>query len=280
MKFLDVIMPKLNSTTEEDKLRFFAAAFVAGFTVESNEICEKVLDNLAELIINKKKRTVTFKGETIAEIIKAISLLLSILPSTVCVSETGERIQKALEIVFKSSNFEVLLEGCDLLQIMYECLQEIEYCQEENIEETKASDFAGKYKNKIERISERIDKKTDQKTLMDKVKNTLEFLNTKELIESITLKEQNIDIVGPRNIFILSAIRRVTKTKFSQMMEQNRSIHKALEFHLRSSHSIKVQKNKERKVTKRERILSQKEREIKFSSERQKKIQRLENKEF
>jgi hypothetical protein len=110
---------------------------------------------------------------------------------------------------------------------------------------------------------------------MKKVISVLEYFSTNEYNESITLKEQNISITGPRKICILSAIRRVTQGNFSQMMEQNRNIHKALEFNLKSSRSIRIQKKNEKDLTCRERILSQKEREIKVASERTKKMQQF-----
>ena len=273
LTLLDEVMPTISSTTTERNFRFFAIAFATGFTISNNEKCEAVLSRFLELITNKKKRTVQFEPETIAEILGAVSLLLSILPSTVCVGSLAESIANAIDIALGSQKVEILSAALDVLPIIYECIDEVENSENPEEEEysAKASHFANKYKNKIMNLSEKLEKKADQKAIASKVQSILEFFETGDLIETITINEQDIDMDGARKVKIIDAIRRVTKHHFATMISQNTGIHDSLGFTLKATHVVLTQKKKEKKQTSRERIESSKERKQKLANQRKMK---------
>ena len=278
--FLDEIMPTLPGTLTEQNYRFFAVAFVAGFTISSNEKCEAVLSRFLELIINKKKRGVTFEGETVAAIINGCSLLLSILPSTVCVGKLGATIAQAIDVAFSSQKLEVLLAALEALPIIYECIAECEHADLEEDYEADAGHFAAKYKNKILTLADRVEKKQDQKIIRTKVDDIIGYFNGDEITETVTLNEQDIELDGPRKVFISGAIRRVTGHHYALMMSQNIGIHNALGFELKATHHVLQQKKKVKKQTERERLQSTKERQMRLANERKKKDRKFEPEDY
>jgi hypothetical protein len=273
MDFLDKVMPTIAETPTERNFRFFAIAFASGFTISCNEKCEAVLSRFLELITNKKKRTVKFEPATIAEIIDAIALLLSILPSTVCVGRIGEQIASAIDIAFESRKFEILTAALDALPVIYECIDEAERTANPEEEEVSATakHFVNRYKNKIVNLPEKLEKKSDQKAIASKVQSILEFFETGEIVETITLNEQEVDLDEARKITIIDAIRKVTRQHFSNMVSQNTGIHDALGFSLKATRIVLRQKKKVKKQTARERIESTKERQLKLAKDRKKK---------
>ena len=232
------------------------------------------------MIINKKNRGVQFYGETVAAIINGCSLLLSILPSTVCVGKLGATIAQAIDVAFSSQKLEVLLAALEALPIIYECIAECEHADLEEDYEADAGHFAAKYKNKILTLADRVEKKQDQKIIRTKVDDIIGYFNGDEITETVTLNEQDIELDGPRKVFISGAIRRVTGHHYALMMSQNIGIHNALGFELKATHHVLQQKKKVKKQTERERLQSTKERQMRLANERKKKDRKFEPEDY
>jgi hypothetical protein len=274
---LDRIMPTIAETPTERNFRFCALAFASGFTIPCNEKCEALLSRYLELIINKKKRTIEFEQETIAEMIKAVALMISILPSTVCIGPIGEQIQEAMDITLESQNAEILTAALDTLPVIYECIDEAESAAnpEEEEESAGAKHFINRYKNKIVNLAEKVEKKSDQRAIETKVQSVLEFFETGEMVETMTLNEQEVQFDEARKITIIDAIKKVTRQHFSNMVSQNTGIHDALGFSLKATRIVLRKRRRTKKQAARERNESTKERQLQLEKDRKLKEKQL-----
>ncbi|OHS98664.1 hypothetical protein TRFO_34883 [Tritrichomonas foetus] len=271
--FLNDIMPTLSDMHEEESFRFFAIAFAVSLSVSHQDLCLNVIKKLISLMMNKKSRTTDFTPEMLAECLKAICLLAATFEDQVVAETLLADLQGLLDLAISNHKPLVILAALDLVPIIYEAIvtNEIQNPTENGVSVVASKQFAAKYKTKLASLGQDLPKKADQKAVFQKTQEINNIFDGETVEEELTLNNQNVTISGVRPVYILQAIRRVTRVHFQNQMSENLDVQNLFGYQLLSTqHALRLKK-KHKSEIQRDRVVSKKEREMAIEKKRRQK---------
>lgn len=267
---LNEIMPQIKDIQEDQSFTFFAIAFIVGISVSLEDICLNVANKFIDLILNKYTRS-NLTSKMIADCIHGITLLTSTFSDHIVATEMYNKMVNLIELGLSSQKFKVLEQIITLIGVVYEALSSYEKnFEESDIEYKVGTQFKLNYRSKIQHIADNISKKEHKKVLNSKANELINTIDD-EVSESLKLVNQEVKIVGRRNCFILSAIRRITTFNFYNVMSTNPKIREMLGYELLSQ-KVVLKKLKENKhETQQNRTVAAKERKLQIDKKRRQK---------
>lgn len=276
---LNQVSPLLPGLNDEEAFTYFAIAYIVSLSVSSESECRKILNQFLNLAFSKKARTSEISPESEAELIKAIGIMIAAFPEHIAGEDVRPNLCDIIDKAFTTQKTPVILAALELIPIIYESIVMLEETEAENTEEIvntqQSRQFASKYRSKISSLTDNVTKKQDQKDIKASVKSIVDYLDGEEMMERIVLNIQTVDITGPRRIYLMSAIRRVTKAHFQIGMSQNAEIHNLLGFEIMGHHDALRVKKKNKKKIEAERMTNTKDRKRDLAKKRNQKEERL-----
>jgi len=267
--FLNDLIPLLPMVLDSERFKFYALAFIVSFSIHSQQPCIDIMSRYIRLLVDKKARSNKFSNETVSEIIRGLTLMISVFPESVPAVILREELKEAMDKLFESHDYEVLFCTLELLSAVYESINEYEPEDDEEFINVKV--FSAHYKGKILDIHNSVTKKSEQKDLRNKAMSVVSLFDGENIEEEITLIHQTKKINGARRIIIASAIRRICKHKYQQQMAENPGIHTTLGFDLMTKNEALRLKKRYKNEIERTRIINTREREQSITKKREMK---------
>ena len=262
-QFVNELLAHLPELDKQSKLKPFTIAFLLYYCTK--EQSSSALNQILILLTNKKQRGAEYDSTVIAAMLNAVAMILSKDENASEQRRYEDLIQTSLNNAFESSKPDIILSGIHLLKVFYHNLV-VTLSDELNTE---------KYKNKLITLESKVERKEDKRSIREAVTDILTFFSTYEAEETIIIDEQTIELTNLSQIMFIDAVRRITNYNFSNMISQNKYIHKLLDIKLKPVHMAIIHKKKEKKDTNTARMANSKTREIEIAKARKKKEGRL-----
>lgn len=262
------LLARLSCCEEHEAFRFFAIAFIVVFGMTDDQLKQDTFSQIAELYLDKHKRSSEFSEEIKSEALQSLALLASSIPSDVFCSEHLQTAETIVDRALQSSKVPIITSCLPLVNIILCNVIEME---SNSLDQTETNRVTSKYSSKIDSAISKIIKKSDAKMVEQKVEEINESLNGEIPEIHIKLNSQEVTFSGGRTITLVDAIRRVCKTGFQKVMEDNVPLQEMFGFKLMSSQRFMRIEKKQKKIIKEQRVENTKMRQQQLSKQRDNK---------
>jgi hypothetical protein len=274
------LLPRLGRVAQDETLEYFASAFLAAFGTDSDDFRVTVISRLAQLLTNKKARTVEFTPTMTAELLSSLSLVLAAAPPPVAAIQFFAEIQDILASALSASKLKILLAALDLVSVVYESMKFVE-----KMIEVEGFDgelpmpliqFCNAYVGRFMTLPGLMVKKVHQRAVTWRCQVIIKTFDGAPTSSELVLNSQLVTITGARPATLIGAIRRVTQDHFAEQMCDNPLIHDMLGIDLMTRFQALKRIRENKSAIQQDRVITRRQREKAISKARKKKAKREE----
>ena len=260
---LNDILPKI----EKSRLGFdfFSVAFFAAFAVKDEEFALRILNQFT--VVNKE----SMRGP----ILGAMNIIFSAFPPRIVsdyIFDVGARVAACLE----SANVDQINTALETLLVVNDLVSE--YAEEQKLKSddgdpivTSCKALIEQYIDMLPQVHLSMQSKAEKRAVKSRCEEAKRLLLGAQQTVKMVLNAQNVTIFGSRNICLLHAIERVTRSNFNQQMATNTLIHNLFGMDLLTAGGAMRVKRQMREEIKTERVLTKKEKEQARMKQRRRK---------
>lgn len=274
--FIKRLIPEFENATNKNTFMFFAIAFSMAFSVDNDELCEKLFSEYIELILNKKGRPMRLSPMSVSYIFTGLNLLMSIFSAKYATETFKSDLEAVIIQGIHSAHADIVRPAIEMAGVIYESYlnQERNYYMQED----QSRLFAMQFLKKLEESGDRIGKKSESKSIKACLLQVQGFLQGKETFVKYKFLEQEIKFNNIQSQIIINCIKDILKTGFQMHMIKNSLIQSILEYRLAPLREGIINSKTIRKIQQSREV--KKDRDQDREKKRKQKEERMEDDHF